>query len=478
MKVHHGLARGDRRGVPNCRFRAVWALCESKAEVNIMKRRDFLTRASIVAGSSMLSMATAAQVAMAGSVQAGTFTAGAAGALSSADWVGLRKLFELSPNFVHLATFLLSSHPRPVAEAIERHRRAFDLNPVEHYYANVGEMDQTIANAAAEYIGGKAEQIAMTDSTTMGLAMVASGLVLRPDDEILQSEHDHYAMDLSLQLRAERTGARVRRVALYDEPADASVDEILSRLKAAISPSTKVVAMTWVHSLSGVKLPIRAIGDMLAELNGARADTDQILFLVDGVHGFGIEDVDVSNLGCDFFVAGTHKWIFGPRGTGLIWGSDRGWAHCKAVVPSFGQSYGVWLGYLTQDQVPAGDHMTPGGFHAFDHRWALPEAFKLHLQLGKANVQKRIHELNAFAKEGLKEIEGVTLHTPMSSELSSGMICFDYKDMQPWPVAGALYEKGIIASATPYRRSYARFAPSLINDEEEIERALAALASL
>ena len=79
--------------------------------------------------------------------------------------------------------------------------------------------------------------------------------------------------------------------------------------------------------------------------------------------------------------------------------------------------------------------MTPGGFHAFDHRWALPEAFKLHLQLGKANVQQRIHQLNTLAKEGLQQIEGVVLHTPMSAELSSGMICFDYKDMPPWQVA-------------------------------------------
>lgn len=236
--------------------------------------------------------------------------------------------------------------------------------------------------------------------------------------------------------------------------------------------------MTWVHSKNGVKLPIRAIGAILAELNASRSNTDQILFLVDGVHGFGIEDVNISSLGCDFFIAGTHKWIFGPRGTGLIWGSDRGWARCNPVVPSFGQSYGVWLGYRTQDEVSMGDHLTPGGFHAFDHRWALPEAFKLHLQLGKSHVQKRIHDLNTLAKEGLKDIDGVTLHTPLSPELSSGMICFDYKDKKPWEVDNALYEKGIIASTTPYRPSYARLAPSLINNEEEINRALEAIAQI
>lgn len=443
-----------------------------------MNRREYLTKVSILAGSALLPSVSSAAMSTYSSDEASIKTLNEHSALGSADWIGLRKLFKLRPEYIHLATFLLSSHPKPVADAIERHREAFDLDPVEHYYEKSSKMEEEIVNAAAEYMGGRATQIAMTDSTTMGLAMVANGLVLRPDDEILHSEHDHYSMEMSLRYSAERSGAKLRRVALYDEPANASVDEILTRLQAAISPSTKVVAMTWVHSLSGVKLPIRAIGAMLAEMNGSRSDADQILFLVDGVHGFGIEDVDVSSIGCDFFIAGTHKWIFGPRGTGLIWGSDRGWARCNAVVPSFGQSYGVWLGYSTQDQVSMGDHMTPGGFHAFDHRWALPEAFKLHLQLGKSHVQKRIHDLNRLTKEGLKDIDGVTLHTPMSPELSSGMICFDYKDMEPWPVVGALYEKGIIASTTPYRRSYARLAPSLINNEEEINHTLEAIAQI
>ncbi|MDP4534719.1 aminotransferase class V-fold PLP-dependent enzyme [Alkalimonas collagenimarina] len=435
-----------------------------------MQRREFLTKTSLLLGSSLLSVPAMAQANLA--------QATAPTVLKAADWSGLRDLFALSRQHVHLATFLLSSHPRPVAEAIERHRRAFDENPADYYYENVGKMDKAIAEAAAEYMGGNASQIAMTDSTTMGLAMVASGLMLRPDDEILQTEHDHYAMDLSLQLRAERTDAKVRRVSLYDNPALVSKDEVLSKLKAAITPATKVVSLTWVHSMNGVKLPIHEIAKMLAELNQTRDEADQILYVVDGVHGFGIENIDVSTVGCDFFIAGTHKWLFGPRGTGVIWGSDRGWAHCKAVVPSFSRSYAVWLGYMTQDQVPPGEHMTPGGFHAFDHRWALPEAFKLHLQLGKAEVQQRIHQLNTLTKQGLQQIKGVTLHTPMSAELSSGMVCFDYKELAPWQVDKAMHEQGIIISTTPYRRPYARFAPSLINNEQEIERSLTALSRL
>ncbi len=446
-----------------------------------MQRRAFLKNASLALGSGILPASALTPAALGASSPtppppaSGVSPAG----LGRADWSGLREMFALDPEQVHLATFFLSSHPRPVAEAIARHREGFDRNPVEYTYMVGDEMDRAIPAAAAAYMGGRPDQIAITGSTTMGLALIASGLMLGPDDEILHSEHDHYAMDRSFQLRAERTGARVRRIPLYEAPSEVSVDQVLTRIRSAITPATKLVAMTWVHSSSGVKLPIEAIAGLLAELNQARDEADHILFLVDGVHGIGVEDVDISRVGCDFFIAGTHKWLFGPRGTGVIWGSDRGWARCKAVIPSFSSaSYGVWLGSVSADQVTMGEHMTPGGFHAFDHQWALPEAFNLHLELGKSNVQERIHALNTLTKEGLREIPGVTLHTPMSPALSAGLICYDYKDLDPMEVVMGLYARGIISSGTPYRRTYARLAPSLLNNEEEIERTLATLSQL
>ena len=327
-------------------------------------------------------------------------------------------------------------------------------------------------------MSGNAEQIALTDSTTMGLALVYSGLMLRENDEILQTVHDHYSTDLSLKLRTDRTGAKVRRIALYDDSSSITTKQIIERLQKAINQKTKVIAVTWVHSSTGVKLPIRAMADVIAKANSSRLEEDKIIFCVDGVHGFGIEDVDVSTLGCDFFIAGTHKWIFGPRGTGVVWGTERGWKNHNAVIPSFSESYDVWLGDSSQDQVPIGEHMTPGGVHSFEHRWALPAAFNLHMRLGKAKVQKRIHQLNTQTKHGLGEMSHVKLYTPMSSELSSGLVCFDVDGLSAKQVVAHMHNKGIIMSATPYSQSYARFAPSLINNEAEIDKALTEIRSL
>lgn len=398
--------------------------------------------------------------------------------INPGDWKQLRKLFPLTHDYIHLATFLLASHPTPVTALINKHRDAFDKNPADYWHQNFQTIDTKISQSAANYMGVKWQNIALTDSTTMGLGLVYSGLKLKPNEEILQTTHEHYSSDLSIKLRADRTGAKVRKVALYDNPAKANPKEILKRLRTAISKQTKVVAVTWVHSMSGVKLPIHEIAKMIKTVNLRRAKDNKIIFCVDGVHGFGIEDVDISTIGCDFFVAGTHKWIFGPRGTGVVWGSDRGWDNCNAVIPSFSPSYAVWLGQVKQEDVPIGQHMSPGGFHSFEYRWALPAAFDLHMQLGKSNVEKRIHQLNTQTKLGLAKMKHVTLHTPIASELSSGQVCFDVDGLTPDQVVEKLHQRGVIMSSTPYPKSYARFAPSLLNNEQEIETALKEIAAL
>lgn len=440
-----------------------------------MLRRQFLSGAGLALAGSTLGIGEA--LASSESL-AGSQSLAPPPTIKAGDWAALRHLFPLTHDYIHLSTFLLASHPKPVADEIERHRKGLDANPSDYWHAHFETIDAKVSAAAAQYMGGKGEQIALTDSTTMGLGLVYSGLKLRPGDEIVQTVHDHYSTDLSLQHRAARTGAKVRRIALYDEPATLTTEQVVQRLQKALSKNTRVVAVTWVHSSTGVKLPIRAMADAIAVVNSTRKEGDRIIFCVDGVHGFGIEDVDVSALGCDFFIAGTHKWIFGPRGTGVVWGSERGWQSCNPVIPSFSKSYDVWMGGTTQDQVPMGEHMSPGGFHSFEHRWALPAAFDLHRRLGKAKVQARIHQLNTQTKEGLAKMSHVKLYTPMSSELSSGLVCFDVDGMSPEQVVARMHSKGIIMSATPYRESYARFAPSLINNEKEIDQALAEIGAM
>ncbi|MGH3084391.1 MAG: aminotransferase class V-fold PLP-dependent enzyme, partial [Gaiellaceae bacterium] len=171
------------------------------------------------------------------------------------DWAAVRAQFALARNRVHLTSFLLAAHPRPVRQAIDRHRRGLDANPIDYLHANEGRLTAEARSAAGRFLRVPAAEVALTDSTTMGLGLLYTRLALRPQDEILTTEHDFYATHEAIRL----SGARVRRVGLYDDPRQASVDEIVTRVRRAVTARTRLVALTWVHSSTGVKLPLRAI---------------------------------------------------------------------------------------------------------------------------------------------------------------------------------------------------------------------------
>jgi isopenicillin-N epimerase len=313
----------------------------------------------------------------------------------------------------------------------------------------------------------------------MGLGLLYGGLQLRTGQEILTTTHDHYSTETALRLRAERTGANVRQIPLYRSLKTVSRDEIVDCLVKAISSTTRIVAVTWVHSSTGLKLPIHEMSLAIQSINRSRDERDRIIFCVDGVHALGVEDFNVRELGCDFLVAGTHKWMFGPRGTGLVWGHPKAWQIAQPTIPTFSsQAYDLWMENKSSKDLPPSVHMTPGGFHSFEHRWALDEAFLFHQTTGKSRVTQRIYELNQQLKQGLAAMPHITLHTPMSQDLSAGITCFEVAGMSPRQVVDKLRQRGIVGSVTPYATKYARLAPSLINSTAEIEKTLGEIRHL
>ncbi|MGH2732603.1 MAG: aminotransferase class V-fold PLP-dependent enzyme [Actinomycetota bacterium] len=445
-------------------------------------RRDFITRMGMLLGTGMIPGISNPTVwaASRGNREALDLEVAASSAApDSEDSDAIGGQFDLDPRFAHLSAFVLAPHPKPVREAIEHHRRGLDRNPNLYLHQNGGRLERAVRSAAASYLGASPEEIALTDSTTMGLGLLYGGLRLRRGQEVLTTEHDFYATHEALRLRAERTRAAFRKVTLYKDLHSVSEDEIAQSIRRAIRPRTRAVAVTWVHSSTGLKLPIRRIADALAEINSRRDEEDRVLLCVDGVHGVGVEAVGVDELGCDFLVSGCHKWLFGPRGTGFIWGKRQAWPAVVATIPTFdGRSYGAWIRGARPSEALSGAAMTPGGYHSFEHRWALAEAFGLHLQIGKARVAERTHALSRQLKEGLADMSHITLITPVADHLSAGIVCFEVKGMAAEEaVSRLLRAHRVVATVTPYATRYVRFGPSILNSEEEVKRALRAVAT-
>jgi selenocysteine lyase/cysteine desulfurase len=322
------------------------------------------------------------------------------------------------------------------------------------------------------------DEVALTDSTTMGVSLVYARLRLEPGDEVVTSEHDFFATHESLRLRERLDGVTVRRIRLYDEPESASADRIVSSVARALTPRTRCLALTWVHSSSGVKLPVREIAAAVAVANRGRRERERILLCVDGVHGFGIEDAGPPELGIDVLASGCHKWLFGPRGTGFVWAAPHAWRRLAPTIPSFDpRVYGAWLEGRPPTDAPPGALMTPGGFHSFEHRWAVPEAVQVHAGLGgRAEVAGHTHALAARLKDGLAEIDGVRVRTPRDRDLSAGLVCCEVRGLDPADVVDRLRdEHQVVASVTPYRTRYVRFGPSVANSSADVDRGIDAV---
>jgi len=448
-------------------------------------RRDFLRGSGLAATSLGLGRASWAGAAASVTANAAAGEPAAAPAFRADDWASVRAQFRLAPDYVHLSSFFIASHPAPVREAIETYRRALDDNPFGYLEGHMFEADKDklwlqVCAAAAEYIGGAPDEIALTGSTTMGLALLYNGLRLKPGQEILTTTHDHYSHHESIRLAAAKWGGSVRKAPLYDTGATVSVDQVVSRLRSAITPAVRAIGVTWVHSSTGVRLPIRAMADAVAGINRGRGEADRAILIVDGVHGLGAVDETVASLGCDFFVAGTHKWIFAPRGTGLIWAKPDNWALVTPTIPSFmaDEPFVAW----EDGRPPAGPtraaQVSPGGFFAFEHQWATVAAFQFHKQIGRARIAERIASLNGRLKDGLAAMKHVTLHTPRDRGLSAGVNAFEVANRTPEAVVKTLHEHRVVASTSPYKPTYPRLAAGIMNTPEEVDTALAVVRSM
>ncbi|MBS0514593.1 MAG: aminotransferase class V-fold PLP-dependent enzyme [Proteobacteria bacterium] len=401
------------------------------------------------------------------------------------DWGQIRRQFRLTPEYLHFSGFYIASHPQPVRAAIENFRDVLDANPfltVENgmFESEAQNLQDKVCVDVAAYLGGKPDEIALTPNTTTGLALVYHGLPLQPGDEVLVTTHDHVVHHEAIRLSTERNGASVRKIKLFDEAANASADAIVSRVREGIGPKTRALGITWVHSATGIRLPVRQIADALGEINSKRDEKEHVVLVVDGVHGIGAVDATIADLGADFFCAGTHKWMFAPRGTGIVWARTQNWARLRPLIPSFSdlELYNAW-----KEQRPArgpnvATRMSPGGFLAYEHQWAMGTAFRMHQQIGRERIAARIAELNSRCKEGLAGIAKVRQHTPRAPALSAGICCFEVEGIKPVDVVKQLLARKVIASTSPYAVTYARLSAGLMNTPEQVDKAVAAVRAI
>src|ERR1051325_10981412 len=146
------------------------------------------------------------------------------------------------------------------------------------------------------------------------------------------------------------------------------------------------------------------------------------------------------------------------------------------IIPSFAPHIiGRFTGTSATNTEPLWERFTAGGFHCYEHRWAVPSAIDFANAIGQERIESRILELNSELKSKLTAIPRVELITPQDNETSAGIICFTVNGLSPESTVAELKKRNIAASVSPYKVRYARFTPSYFNDSDDVMHAAEAL---
>jgi L-cysteine/cystine lyase len=183
------------------------------------------------------------------------------------------------------------------------------------YWEHVRALRASVRAAIAGLIGASPEAVALTRSTSEGCTIAVAGLRLRPDDEIVTTDDEHFGLLAPLHA----SGARVRVACVRGRP----VEEAFEAIEAEIGERTRLIAVSHVTWTTGRVLPVRALAG-----NG-------IPVLVDGAQGAGAVPVDVRELGCDFYTVSGQKWLLGPDGTGALYVRPQRVDELAVALPSY-----------------------------------------------------------------------------------------------------------------------------------------------
>ena len=324
-------------------------------------------------------------------------------------WDALRKEYLFEDGLVMMNNGTVGPMPKPVFNTLMKIFRVQVTNPYDVYNYLPAKKEE-VRRKLADFIGASPEEVVLSSNTTEGLNFVASGLDLKEGDEVLVSNYEHPGASNPWSLRAKRSGVKIREVKIGLPPKN--VQEIVDAFAAAITPRTKIISTGHTVFITGLIMPVREISKMAHEKG--------VLVMADSAHGLGMLDLNMHDLGVDFFASSPYKWMGAPCGIGLFYVRKEAQSRLWPTIVSSG-----W------DTYPDARKYETHGQGADALIYALDEALEFQIRIGKARIEKRIKTLAAYLKQELRKIPGVKVNTSDDAYLSAGLTAFSLEGVDP-----------------------------------------------
>jgi selenocysteine lyase/cysteine desulfurase len=367
---------------------------------------------------------------------------------------GQSEEYLIAPGLVYLNTASLGPCSRRVLEETQRAWRALETNPVVMGYAEGATLvaAERVRQKAATLLGCQTDEIVLTRSTTDGMNAVAQGLRLSSGDRVLTTNQEHEGGSFCWSYLAKYQGVGLDTIEL--PVSEHHADRIVQQFAAALTPRTKVISVSHILSSTGLRMPIAEIS--------ALARSRDILCVVDGAQAAGGVDVSVKALGCHVYATSGHKWLMGPKGTGLLYLAKGTEERIRPMQFDDGRSY-----Y---------NHSTGVG--------NLPGMIGLGVALdalqaeGLASVERHNLTLRNRIYEQLAQLPKLDVVSAPPGIMASQLVTFTLPSQIDSQLLGRrLHEKhGVVVKVVPKRwLNGIRLSPHIFNSERDIDRALSAL---
>ena len=373
-------------------------------------------------------------------------------------WELVRRQFAFREAKVPMNAANLCPSPRVVAERVTELTHDVDVDCSFNNRSKFRALREQSRSKVAELLGVDGDEIALVRNTSEANNTINNGLALRPGDEVVLWDQNHPTNNVAWDVRAARFGLRVERVSTPEHPE--GIGQLVEVFGRALTPKTRVLAITHVSNVSGVRLPVKEICEV-AHARGVHVH-------VDGAQTFGALDFSLRDLGCDSYSASSHKWFVGPKEAGVLYvRKDRiadVWP--SVVAPGWGNDIEPDLeGARKFESLGQRDDACLA---------ALGTAADFHATIGKQRVAARVEELASAVKSAARELD-VPLVTPADPALSGGVCILEVPREHRRAVFERMYhEHGIAGAAT----GGWRLCPHVYNTREHVERAIAGVEAL
>ena len=219
----------------------------------------------------------------------------------------MREEFLLDPGITFLNHGSFGACPRPVLAEQQRWREEMERNPVEFLSRRSDGLLRTAREGLAQYLGAQAAHLVFVSNATEAVNAVAASLRLAPGDEVLTTDLEYGACDVTWRVHCERQGALLRSVEI---PLPFEPEGFVERMMAATSKRTRLIFLSHLTSVTALIFPV-------AEL--CRAAREQgITVCIDGAHAPSQLDLAIDEIGADFYVGNLHKWLCAPKGAAFL----------------------------------------------------------------------------------------------------------------------------------------------------------------